>query len=80
MKKINQFLNEGVEYSEDDYRSFRDNGSGSYEKYITKHPEFDNPEFKLYVIQHNKADCDSGELADISLQEIERLATEFRRE
>lgn len=79
MKLISKFLNEGVEYSEKDYKKFCDFGSNSYSKFVEANPKFNNPEFREYVINNNKADRDSGELEDIALSEIKRLSTEFRR-
>jgi type III secretory pathway component EscR len=79
MKSMQKFLNEGVEYSKEDYKQHVRSGCRAYDNYIKKHPEFDNKEFEEYVIQNNKADRDSAELNDICPLEIERLSTEFRR-
>ncbi|RXG63624.1 hypothetical protein ES695_16410, partial [Candidatus Atribacteria bacterium 1244-E10-H5-B2] len=48
--------------------------------FVKEHPEFDSEEFREYVIVHNKADRDSGELEDIAASEILRLAKEFAQE
>jgi type III secretory pathway component EscR len=80
MNTIQKFLKEGVEYSKNDYDQFRDNGSKSFDKFLKSNPEFDNEDFRIYVTQNNKADCDEGELNNIHMDEIIRLAQEFRRE
>jgi hypothetical protein len=61
-----------------DYEKFCDFGSGSYYKFIKEHPEYKSKDFEEFVIVHNKADRDSGELQDISLDEVKRLAKEFK--
>ncbi|GAI31708.1 unnamed protein product, partial [marine sediment metagenome] len=48
--------------------------------FIKDHPEFNTVEFQEYVIAHNRADRDSGELIDIAESEITRLAGEFAEE
>jgi hypothetical protein len=78
MKNINDYLKEGAEYTEDNYKQFRVNNSKAFIKFIKANPEFDNEEFKQYVIQYNKADCDAGELNDIGPKEIKRLGSAFR--
>ncbi|MBI2020157.1 HK97 family phage prohead protease [Candidatus Daviesbacteria bacterium] len=60
-----------------DWDKYADYGSGYYYKFIKENPEFDTKEFQEYVIVHNKADRDSGELGDIANFEIDRLANEF---
>lgn len=62
------------------YEDYCDFGSGAFNKYLEKHPELDTEEFTDYVIQYNKADRDSGELQDIAMHEIERLAEGFGSE
>ena len=64
-----------MKYTE--YTEYIDYGCGYYGKFIKDNPGFDNEEFKEFVIGKNKADRDSGELADIAKFEIERLALEF---
>ncbi|RXG66529.1 DNA adenine methylase, partial [Candidatus Atribacteria bacterium 1244-E10-H5-B2] len=67
-------------YKEENYEEFCDFGSGHFSKFVMEHPEFDSEEFREYVIVHNKADRDSGELEDIAASEILRLAKEFAQE
>ena len=67
-------------YKREDYEGFCDFGSGHFSKFVKEHPEFNTEEFKEYVIVHNKADRDSGELEDITASEILRLAKEFAQE
>ena len=50
---------------------------GWFYVFVERNPEFDCKEFTEYVIAHNKADRDSGELHDIALHEVLRLAYEF---
>jgi len=52
-------------------------GSGWFEDFLKKNPEFDTEPFREFVICHNKADRDSGELHDISHHEVLRLAAEY---
>jgi len=67
-------------YKEENYEEFCDFGSGHFSKFVKEHPEFNIEEFREYVIVHNKADRDSGELEDIAAPEILRLAKEFAQE
>ncbi|MBA7604871.1 hypothetical protein ES703_11999 [subsurface metagenome] len=67
-------------YKKAGYEEFCDFGGGHFSKFIKEHPEFKSKEFRGYVIVHNKADRDSGELEDIASSEILRLAKEFARE
>ena len=67
-------------YKEENYEEFCDFGSGHFSKFVMEHPEFNIEEFREYVIVHNKADRDSGELEDIAAPEILRLAREFAQE
>jgi len=67
-------------YKEEDYEEFCDFGGGHFSKFVKEYPEFNIEEFKEYVIVHNKADRDSGELEDIAASEILRLAKEFAQE
>jgi len=67
-------------YKEEGYEEFCDFGSGHFSKFVKEHPKFNIEEFREYVIVHNKADRDSGELEDIAASEILRLAKEFARE
>ena len=67
-------------YKEEGYEEFCDFGSGHFSKFVNEHPEFNIEEFREYVIVHNKADWDSGELEDITAPEILRLAKEFAQE
>ena len=50
---------------------------GFYYKFIERNPEFDCENFENFVIEHNKADRDSGELGEIAKHEILRLAYEY---
>ena len=52
-------------------------GSDWYHYFIEKLPRFDTPEFEEWVVAKNRGDRDSGELHDIALHEILRLAAEF---
>ncbi|GAG76534.1 unnamed protein product, partial [marine sediment metagenome] len=61
-------------YKEENYEEFCDFGGGHLSKFIKEHPEFNSKQFREYVIVHNKADRDSGELEDIAAPEILRLA------
>jgi len=63
-----------------DYEKYCDYGCGYFLEFIKKNPDFNNVEFQEFVIRHNKADRDSGELADIAEFEIIRLAEEFAQE
>ncbi|GAI13008.1 unnamed protein product, partial [marine sediment metagenome] len=63
-----------------DYEKYCDYGCGFFLEFIKDHPEFNTVEFQEYVIAHNKADRDSGELIDIAEFEITRLAGEFAEE
>jgi len=67
-------------YKEENYEEFCDFGGGHFSKFVMEHPEFNIEEFREYVIVHNRADRDSGELEDIAVSEILRLAKEFARE
>jgi len=67
-------------YKDENYEEFCDFGSGRFSKFVMEHPESNSEEFREYVIVHNKADRDSGELEDIAASEILRLAKEFARE
>ena len=67
-------------YKEENYEGFCDFGGGHFSKFIKEHPELNIKEFREYVIVHNKADRDSGELEDIAASEILRLAKEFAQE
>ncbi|MBA7496407.1 hypothetical protein ES702_07015 [subsurface metagenome] len=49
-------------------------------EFIKTHLEFNTVEFQEYVITHNRADRDSGELEDIIESEVLRLAGEFAEE
>lgn len=59
----------------DDYCDF---GCNYISEYLKKNKDIDEDKFTEYVAQHNKADRDSGELQDISKEEIERLGKEFK--
>ncbi|MBA7686997.1 hypothetical protein ES703_95457 [subsurface metagenome] len=63
-----------------DYEKYCDYGCGYFLEFLKDHSEFNTIEFQEYVIVHNKADRDSGELADIAEFEIWRLAEEFAKE
>ena len=63
-----------------DYEKYCDYSCGYFLEFIKKNPDFNNVEFQEFVIQHNKADRDSGELADIAKFEIDRLAEKFAEE
>jgi hypothetical protein len=52
-------------------------GSGWYYYFVKKFPRFDTPEFEEWVIAKNRGDRDSGELNDVALHEVLRLAAEF---
>lgn len=67
-------------YKEENYEEFCDFGGGHFSKFVEEHPEFESEEFREYVIVHNRADRDSGELEDIAASEILRLAKEFAQE
>ncbi|GAH63964.1 unnamed protein product, partial [marine sediment metagenome] len=47
-----------------DYEKYCDYGCGFFLEFIKDHPEFNTVEFQEYVIAHNRADRDSGELID----------------
>lgn len=71
LKKIEKFyLNENNEYC--------DFGCNYISKFIEEHPEYDKEEFFEFVVEHNLADRDMGELQDISQEEIERLSKEWK--
>ena len=72
LKKTN---NEKNNESCDDLCDFGCNYLGEF---LKKNPKFDEIKFTEYVMAHNKADRDSGELQDISKDEILRLAKEFK--
>lgn len=59
----------------DYYRNFTD--ESFYHKFIKRNPEFDNQDFRQWVIGKNRASCDSGELANIAAHEVLRLAHTF---
>lgn len=67
-------------YKDEIYEEFCDFGGGHFSKFVEEYPEFNSEEFREYVIVHNKADRDSGELEDIAAPEILRLAKEFAQE
>ena len=46
-------------------------------RFLERNTEFNNKAFIEYVISHNRADRDSGELQDIAKHEVLRLAYEF---
>lgn len=54
-----------------------DYGCEFFSRFIEENFGFNTEEFTEYVIEHNKADRDSGELMDISKEEVLRLADEF---
>ena len=56
---------------------YQDTSCNAYYNFIDKNPIFDSGEFNEYAICHNRADRDSGELADIAFHEVLRLAAEF---
>jgi len=61
-----------------DYEQYCDFGSGAYDTFLARSPDFKNPEFEEFVIANNRADRDSGELQDISMEEVGRLAHLFK--
>ena len=59
-----------------DYESHRDPGCGAFSGVVKEHqddPGFEPDAFWTFCEEHNRADCDSGELEDISEDEIHRL-------
>lgn len=59
------------------YEEYCDFGNNYISKFIEENPDYDNETFIEYVIAYNKADRDSGELQDVSKEEILRLKKEF---
>ena len=52
-------------------------GSGWYYYFIKHFPKYDTPEFSSYVEKNNKGDRDGGELHNLALHEVFRLASEY---
>ena len=50
---------------------------GYFNRFLLKNPEFNNDEFRAFVLSKNKADRDYGEFNEIAKHEILRLAYEF---
>ena len=59
------------------YDYYNQYGGGWYYYFVKKFPRFDSPEFEEFVIGKNRGDQDSGELGNIALHEVLRLAAEF---
>ena len=72
--RLKDFLVNENEVNENKYCNF---GCNYISEFIEKNPKFNNEDFINYVTTNNKADRDSGELQDISKEEIERLAKEY---
>jgi len=51
--------------------------SGWMEEFLHRFPEFSHEGFWDYVVAHNRADRDHGELGSLALHEVLRLAAEF---
>jgi len=66
-------------YGESRERSNCDFGSSAYYEFVKKNQCFRTREFEEFVTDHNKAGRDSGELQDIAMHEVERLAREFAK-
>jgi hypothetical protein len=60
----------------DDYCDF---GCNYISEYLDNNKDINEDKFGEYVIQHNKADRDMGELQDVSKEEIERLGKEYKK-
>ena len=69
-----------VEAKKGTYEDYTDFGCNAFGKFLEKNPSFNNESFEEYVGSHNRADRDSGELQDISMEEVQRLAKEFETE
>jgi hypothetical protein len=59
------------------YQYYNDYGCNYLDIFLGRNPEFNIPEFINFVVEHNKGDRDSGELADIAKHEVLRLAAEY---
>lgn len=59
------------------YSYYIKHGGGYIRKFLERNPEFDCDGFIDYVIDHNRADRDSGELQDVAKHEVLRLAAEY---
>jgi len=62
---------------EDGWEFYKHPGSGWFDEFLRRFPEFDDGYFRDFVIAANRADRDSGELSDIALFEVLRLASEY---
>lgn len=71
-------LKEIEKYYLTESNNYCDFGYDYISKFVEEHPEYDNEDFFEYVSAHNKADRDMGELQDISKEEIDRLADEWK--
>lgn len=63
-----------------EYEEYCDYGSNSMGKFLKENPKYDNNDFIEYVITNNQADRDSGELNDVSMDEILRLKKEYDKQ
>lgn len=69
---------QGLEPIQESYEDYIDPSCSYINTYLDEHPEINKDEFSEYVTVNNKADRDMGELQDVSKEEIERLAKEFK--
>lgn len=66
-----------LKQSSKDYEQYCDFGSNAIGAWLGDHPEVDGDDFTDFVEVHNRADRDSGELQDVSKDEIDRLGKQF---
>lgn len=78
-KKSKSELKERPTRESKDYEKLCDFGCNYISTYVKDNPDMDREEFIQFVSDNNKADRDSGELQDISKEEIERLGKEFKK-
>lgn len=52
-------------------------GCGWFRRFVSNNAAFQDDGFLDYVVAHNRADRDAGELDDIALHEVLRLAAEY---
>lgn len=67
-------------FEKKDYDQYNNYGCGYIWKFIKQYPEYNNREFLDFVGNKNQGDRDSGELQDISKEEILRLAKEYKND
>ena len=73
------FIETETETVTESYEDYCDFGCNYISDYLEKNKDINEDNFSEYIIQHNKADRDMGELQDVSKDEIERLGKEYKK-